>query len=154
VVDEWDIALRVLVAALLGGLVGFDRLLADKPAGIRTHMLVAAGSALFVGTSVLLSFDVETTGSEGARIDVSRVTAGVVAGVGFLGAGSIIRHRGEISGLTTAAGIWVVAAIGAAIAFGFWIVGIAATLMVLIIHAGQYLDGRLRARGRDIEPGD
>lgn len=117
-------------------------------------MLVAAGSALFVGTSVLLSFDVETTGSEAARIDVSRVTAGVVAGVGFLGAGSIIRHRGEISGLTTAAGIWVVAAIGAAIAFGFWIVGIAATLMVLIIHAGQYLDERLRARGRDIEPGD
>ena len=142
VVDEWDIALRVVVAAVLGGLVGYDRELADKPAGVRTHMMVAAGAALFVGISVLLSFDAETTGAQAARIDVSRITAGVVTGVGFLGAGAIIRRGDGVSGLTTAAGIWTVAAIGAAIAFGYWWLGIISTSVVVLIHAAQYLGAK------------
>ena len=139
VVGEWDIAIRVLAAAALGGLVGYDRELADKPAGVRTHMMVAAGAALFVGISVLLSFDEGTTGGQAARIDVSRITAGVVTGVGFLGAGAIIRRGGDVSGLTTAAGIWTVAAIGAAIAFGYWWLGIISTGVVVLIHAAQYI---------------
>ncbi len=141
-VGEWDIVLRVVVAAVLGGLVGFDRQAADKPAGIRTHMMVAAGAALFVGVSVLLSGGLEGEGTQSARIDASRITAGVVTGVGFLGAGSIIRQGGLVSGLTTAAGIWTVAAIGTAIAFGYWWLGIAATGVVLAIHALGYLSHR------------
>jgi putative Mg2+ transporter-C (MgtC) family protein len=134
VVEEWDIVLRVVVAAVLGGLVGYDRQAANKPAGIRTHMMVAAGASLFVGVSLLLSSGLEEMGTQAARIDASRITAGVVTGVGFLGAGSIIRQGGAVSGLTTAAGIWTVAAIGTAIAFGYWVLGVAATVVVLAIH--------------------
>lgn len=141
--SEWDIVLRVVVAALLGGLIGFDREARDKPAGVRTHAMVAAGAALFVGVSVLVSFDLESGGSQSARIDASRVTAGVVTGVGFLGAGSIIRRDGSVSGLTTAAGIWTVAAVGVAIAYGYWWVGVAGTSMVLLLQAGDYVAHRV-----------
>ena len=145
-VDEWDIAVRVMGAAAMGALVGYDRLLADKPAGVRTHMLVAAGAALFVGLGVLLAEGVEDLGTQSARIDVSRIIAGVVTGVGFLGAGAIIRRDDGVSGLTTAAGIWVVAAIGAVVAFGFWGLGLVVTLLVVAIHAISYLEDRLRTR--------
>ncbi len=146
VVSEWDIVLRVVVATALGGLVGFDRQAANKPAGIRTHMMVAAGASLFVGVSLLLSAGLEDLGTQAARVDASRITAGVVTGVGFLGAGAIIRRDGGVSGLTTAAGIWTVAAIGTAIAFGYWVVGIAATLVVLVIHGLSYAAEVSRAR--------
>ncbi len=142
-VDEWDIVWRVVAAAVLGGLVGFDREAADKPAGIRTHMMVAAGATLFVGVSLLISSGLEEAGTQAARIDASRITAGVVTGIGFLGAGSIIRRGGMVSGLTTAAGIWTVAAIGTAIAFGFWALGIAATVVVLLIHSASWIAGSL-----------
>lgn len=152
-VSEWDIVLRVAVAAVLGGVVGFDRQAANKPAGIRTHMMVAAGAALFVGVSLLLSAGVEEAGAQAARVDASRITAGVVTGVGFLGAGSIIRRNGAVSGLTTAAGIWTVAAIGTAVAFGYWIVGIAATGVVLLIHglswAAEAANATATGRGED-----
>lgn len=138
-VDEWDIVVRVVVAAVLGGLVGYDRQAANKPAGIRTHMMVAAGASLFVGVSLLLSSGLEDLGTQAARIDASRITAGVVTGVGFLGAGSIIRQGGAVSGLTTAAGIWTVAAIGTAIAFGYWVLGVAATVVVLAIHGLSWI---------------
>jgi putative Mg2+ transporter-C (MgtC) family protein len=137
--EEWDIVVRVVVAALLGGLVGYDRQAANKPAGIRTHMMVAAGASLFVGVSLLLSSGLEDLGTQAARIDASRITAGVVTGVGFLGAGSIIRQGGAVSGLTTAAGIWTVAAIGTAIAFGYWVLGVAATVVVLGIHGLSWI---------------
>lgn len=146
-VDEWDIALRVLGAAVLAAPVGYDRHLADKPAGIRTHMLVGAGAALFAGLSVLLSENVEAIGAQAARIDVSRVIAGIVTGVGFLGAGAIIRRGDGITGLTTAAGIWVVAAIGCVVAFGFWGLGLVSTVLVLAIHAVSFVEERFRPRG-------
>ena len=139
---EWDIVLRTVVAALLGGLVGFDREERDKPAGIRTHAMVAAGAALFVGVSLLVSADLEMDGTQSARIDASRVTAGVVTGVGFLGAGSIIRRNGSVSGLTTAAGIWTVAAIGVAIGYGYWWVGLGGTAIVLLLQASDYFAHR------------
>lgn len=145
-VDEWDIAARVLGAAAMGALVGYDRQLADKPAGVRTHMLVAAGAALFVGLGVLLAEGVEELGTQSARIDVSRIIAGVVTGVGFLGAGAIIRRNDGVSGLTTAAGIWVVAAIGSVVAFGFWGLGAVVTVLVVAIHAVSYFEERLRTR--------
>lgn len=139
-VDEWDIVLRVVVAALLGGVVGWDRAEAHKPAGIKTHMMVAAGAALFCGLGLLMANDLEALQTESVRMDTSRVLAGVVAGVGFLGAGAIIlRQDGWVSGLTTAAGIWVVAAVGATVAFGYWWLGVLATLLVLLIHASSFV---------------
>ena len=140
--SEWDIVLRTVVAALLGGLVGFDREERDKPAGIRTHAMVAAGAALFVGVSLLVSVDLEIGGTQSARIDASRVTAGVVTGIGFLGAGSIIRRDGSVSGLTTAAGIWTVAAVGVAIAYGYWWVGVGGTAIVLLLQVSDYFAHR------------
>lgn len=140
--SEWDIVLRTVVAALLGGLVGFDREERDKPAGIRTHAMVAAGAALFVGVSLLVSVDLEAGGTQSARIDASRVTAGVVTGIGFLGAGSIIRRDGSVSGLTTAAGIWTVAAVGVAIAYGYWWVGVGGTAIVLLLQVSDYVAHR------------
>lgn len=129
-------ALQVLVASVLGGLVGYDRAAAHKPAGIRTHAMVAAGAALFVGTSMLVASDVTT---EAARADATRVMAGVVTGVGFLGAGAIIRRDGAVSGLSTAAGIWVVAGIGATVALGYWWLGIITTALILAIQGSSYL---------------
>lgn len=133
-VNEWDILLRMAVSAVIGGLIGFEREQRDKPAGIRTHALVAGGAALFVGVTLLLWAGHEAEAEQAPRIDVSRVIAAVVTGVGFLGAGSIIRYGSTVKGLTTAAGIWTVAAIGVALAFGYWWLGLAASAGVLIIH--------------------
>lgn len=141
--SEWEIVLRVLGAAGLAALVGYDRAQADKPAGVRTHLLVGAGSALFTGITVLLADTVESIGAQAARIDVSRIPAGLVAGVGFLGAGAILTRGDRVTGLTTAAGIWVVAAIGVAVGFGFWIVGVATTVLVLATHGAMVLSHHL-----------
>lgn len=105
------IAVRLLLAALLGGLLGYDRERAGKSAGLRTYMLVSLGSALFVLIPQLAGL----TDNE-----VSRVIQGVVAGVGFLGAGAIVKRNGDgdVEGLTTAAGIWLTAAVGVAAGLG------------------------------------
>lgn len=106
-----QVILRLTLAALLGGLLGFEREQAGKAAGIRTHMLVALGSAFFV----LIPVQAGITGG-----DLSRVLQGVIAGVGFLGTGTILKgsNKGEIYGLTTAAGIWFTAAVGIAAGLG------------------------------------
>lgn len=120
---------RVLLAAILGGAVGFDRQLRSKPAGVRTHMLVAMGSALAVGVSVLVSQDIVGVG----RADAVRVAAGVVTGIGFLGAGTILRSSEGVRGLTTAAGIWVTATIGIALGFGYYWIAVGSTALAVII---------------------
>ena len=148
-ISEWDALGRITVALVLGGLIGFDRQRLNKPAGVRTHMLVAAGAALFIVVAVLLSEGLEGIGTESAKIDVSRIAAGIVTGVGFLGAGAIITRHDRVSGLTTAAGIWITAAIGTAVGFGFWIIGIGSTVAVLIIYAMAYA-----ADQRFSQPGD
>ncbi len=105
-----DFIVRIFVAAILGGLIGLEREYRAKEAGFRTHFLVALGSALFM---ILSAY-----GFEGAlvspehRLDVSRIAAQVVTGIGFIGAGTIIFQKNAVRGLTTAAGVWVVAAIG------------------------------------------
>jgi putative Mg2+ transporter-C (MgtC) family protein len=142
VVTEWDIVLRVLGAAAMAALVGYDRAVADKPAGVRTHLLVGAGAALFTGVTVMLAQGVESTGAQAAKIDVSRIAAGIVTGVGFLGAGAIIMRGDKVTGLTTAAGVWVVAAIGVSVGFGFWLMGLITTVLVLLTHAGAFLFDR------------
>ncbi len=109
----WELALRVAVAAALGGLIGFERELGDQPAGFRTHILVSLGSALFtlVGAYGATPF---LGGNDVVRLDPTRVAAQIVTGIGFLGAGAILRHGFTVRGLTTAAALWVTAAIGMA----------------------------------------
>ena len=121
--DEIEIAVRLGLAMLLGGFIGFERRIADKPAGIRTMSLVATGAALFTVISIL-GFDVGDRG---------RVAAQIVTGIGFLGAGMIFRAGGGVRGLTTAASIWATAAVGMAIGSGLYIIGGIATILILVL---------------------
>ena len=128
----WEFILRIFFAALLGGLIGLEREYRSKEAGFRTHFLVALGSALFMIVSAY-GFEGVMTSTE-QRWDVARVAAQVVSGIGFIGAGTIIFHKSEnvIRGLTTAAGVWVTAAIGLACGGGMYILSAAATFFVLV----------------------
>lgn len=121
--DELNVALRLLIAAIMGGLVGYERGRAEKPAGMRTHLLVCVGATLFTIVSI--------HGFSGLS-DPGRVAAGVVVGIGFLGAGTILRGERGITGLTTAATIWSVAAIGLAVGAGLYLAAIVTALIVLI----------------------
>jgi putative Mg2+ transporter-C (MgtC) family protein len=129
---ENELILRIFVAALLGGLIGLEREYRSKEAGFRTHFLVAMGSALFMIVSAYGFSD--SMNNELQRWDVSRVASQVVSCIGFIGAGTIIFRKQEnvVSGLTTAAGVWVVAAIGLACGGGMYKVAVASTLLVLI----------------------
>lgn len=118
-----EITLRLFVALLLGGVIGIEREYRSKEAGFRTHFLVALGSALFCIVSQY-GFGVDLK-------DSSRVAAQVVSGIGFLGAGTIIFQKNAVRGLTTAAGLWVTAAIGLACGTGMYVVAIIVTVMVL-----------------------
>lgn len=122
------ITVRLLSAAILGGVIGYEREQKGKAAGMRTHMLVAVGAALFV---------LVMQQSGGDHADVARVIQGLVAGIGFLGAGAILnaRNEGEIKGLTTAAGVWLTAAIGVAAGVGREATAILATLLALVVLA-------------------
>lgn len=124
--DPAELVIRVLVAGGLGALVGLDRELSDQPAGLRTHVLVSLGAALFTLTGAY-----GVAGFEG-QTDPTRVAAQVVTGIGFLGAGAIIRQGFSIRGLTTAAGLWVTAAIGTAVGLGFYEGAIATTVCAVI----------------------
>jgi len=120
---EVEMVLRLLIAMGLGAAIGYQRERASKPAGLRTHVLICTGSALFTVVSIY---------GFGVGIDTSRVAAGVVAGIGFLGAGAIMRRsEGIVEGLTTAATIWAVAAIGLAAGAGLYLVSGVATAIVL-----------------------
>lgn len=118
-IDEWHILLRLLLAMLLGGLVGLERERSNHAAGLRTHILVCLGSALIMMLSIygFKDFAHELN----VRIDPARLATAVITGVGFLGAGTILFTGKSITGLTTAASIWVVAAIGLASGAGFFL---------------------------------
>lgn len=125
--------IRLLIAAVLGGLIGFEREAHGRPAGLRTHILVSIGSALF--TIVSANFDI-------TRTDPTRIAAQVVSGIGFLGAGTIIRQGSVIRGLTTAASLWTVAAIGMAVGAGGNLIYLA-VVASLIVFATLTLINRL-----------
>jgi putative Mg2+ transporter-C (MgtC) family protein len=129
---EYEFILRIFTAAILGGLIGLEREWRAKEAGLRTHFLVALGSAVFMIVSAYGFSDVQMDGMT-SRWDVSRVAAQVVSGIGFIGAGTIIFRKQEnmVSGLTTAAGLWVTAAIGLACGGGMYILAAASTVLVL-----------------------
>ncbi|AEK62101.1 mgtC family protein [Collimonas fungivorans] len=132
--DQVEMIIRLLIAAALGSVIGFDRERLSWAAGLRTHMLVCVGSALVMIVSAY-GFQ-EVVGKPGIALDPSRMAAQVVSGIGFLGAGSILLRGEVIRGLTTAASLWSVAAVGLAVGGGLYIAAAAATLIILIILAG------------------
>jgi len=129
-----DLMLQIGLATLLGGAIGLERELGGKPAGLRTNILICIGSVLYTHLSLAM-----LTGSTGAipvGTDTTRVAAQIVTGVGFIGAGTILHARGAVVGLTSAATIWVVAAIGIALGSGYYLEGVGTTLAVLVVLAG------------------
>ncbi|SDD45069.1 MgtC/SapB family protein [Sporomusa acidovorans] len=126
-ISETDIVLRLVISCILGGLIGFERENLERPAGLRTHILVCVGSALIMLVSIYGFANYETVNK-----DPGRIAAQVVSGIGFLGAGTILREGLTVTGLTTAASLWVVAGIGLAIGSGLFFVGIAGTALVFL----------------------
>ncbi|MDD3925161.1 MAG: MgtC/SapB family protein [bacterium] len=124
--SDLSVIIRLLVAAVLGGMIGLEREMHDKPAGFRTHVLVSVGSALYMIISQYFAM-------EGRNVDPARIAAQVVTGIGFLGAGTIFRSGSATKGLTTAASLWAVAGIGLAVGIGgvFFRVALYATVIVL-----------------------
>lgn len=144
---QWPFVGQLLLAALLGGLIGLEREAGRRPAGMRTFMLVTVGSTLFTILSIH-AFPTET----GVR-DSARVAAQVVSGIGFLGVGTIWRSQNVVKGLTTAAGLWVAAAIGMALGAGYGLLASATTVLVLIILVVlRRLEKRLPRRDKDAAP--
>lgn len=121
-ISHIDLLTKLLLAILLGGVIGFEREAHHRHAGFRTHILVCLGAALFTITSI-----------HSFNMDPARVAAGIVTGIGFLGAGTIIQARGHVRGLTTAASLWTVAGVGLAVGTGFYFAASITTLLVFVI---------------------
>lgn len=121
-IESVQILLRLVLSVIAGGFIGIEREVVHKPAGVRTHMLVCLGSALFVLITI------ESLPGEAARI-----IAGIATGIGFLGAGTIFKAKDEVHGLTTAASIWAVAGVGIAIGLGYYLMTLISVVLILII---------------------
>ena len=119
---------RLIFSVILGGIIGYEREISHKPAGLRTHIFVCMGSCLFT----IASFYLLPIGSTGSA-DVTRIAAGIVAGISFIGAGSIIALRGDVKGLTTAASLWVMSAVGLVLGLGNYLLPIVTTIIAYII---------------------
>lgn len=131
-----DVFIRVLIAAVLGGAVGIEREIREHTAGFRTHILVSVGAAAFTLAS--------SYGLEGTGLDPNRISAQVVTGIGFLGAGAIIRYGVSVRGLTTAASLWTVAAVGLLTAQGFFAAALITTGLVIVsLYALRLIEDRL-----------
>ncbi len=131
---EIGILIKIVVAAVLGGLVGLERTVASKHAGMRTFALVSVGSALFIILSEIMV--AEYMGI--MNVDPLRLLAAIVSGIGFLGAGMILMQRDSLHGLTTAAGLWATAGIGAAVGFGMYYLATFTVLVILILFTGMW----------------
>ena len=129
----------LLLAVALGAVVGLEREHAHRPAGFRTHMLVCLGSCLF--TIISMSFS----------LDPAHIASGIVAGIGFIGAGTIWAERDKVKGITTAASLWATAAIGLTVGIGDFPLATTVTLLVLIILSSKYISERLGLQKRDHE---
>jgi putative Mg2+ transporter-C (MgtC) family protein len=160
--SHWELSLRLLLAVGLGGALGVERELRDHEAGFRTHMLVCLGSAIFTVVSAYGFEDFLNSGEAVVRADPTRIAAQIVTGIGFLGAGAIIRDGMNVRGLTTAANLWVVAAIGICCGAGFYAAAIIGGVIALIalyparIAADYTIDRWRRAGARivlEVNPG-
>ncbi|NTW71694.1 MAG: MgtC/SapB family protein [Eubacteriaceae bacterium] len=127
-IDLTDIVIRITLAIVLGGIIGIERERTGKPAGLRTHVLVSVGAASVMLTGIMMFFDFKDM----TQMDPSRLGAQVVSGIGFLGAGTIIRAGYDIKGLTTAASVWAVGCIGLAAGAGYYEIGIISAVSVVL----------------------
>jgi putative Mg2+ transporter-C (MgtC) family protein len=144
-----DLVWRLGLAALLGGAIGFERELRERGAGLRTHLLVSVGSALFTIVSAYAWSDWSFSTPNGLVFDPTRIAAQIVSGIGFLGAGAIIRQGLSVRGLTTAATLWFVAAIGMASGVGYWQPAVIATVGgIITLWPLRILEGRMVRRMR------
>lgn len=126
---DLDVIIKILLACVLGGLVGLERESINRPAGLRTHILVCVGSTLVMTINTILVVSYSST----VNLDPGRFGAAVLSGIGFLGAGTIIREGNSVSGLTTAASLWTIACIGLTIGAGHFLLATFTTLVVLIV---------------------
>lgn len=148
------IVARLLLAALFGAAIGFEREWRNRPAGLRTHILVCVASAIYALLAIEISH-APMFEREGARFDPIRVVEAVTAGVAFLAAGIVIFTRGEVHGLTTGAGMWLAGAIGVAAGLGLWQVALFATLLALVVLGAMHaLEVRLDMGGSKLPTGD
>jgi len=129
-ISEIQIILRILVAAVLGALVGFERERQDQPAGLRTHMILVIGATLAMVLSVNLGY---LYAQPGTPADPARLAAQVISGIGFLGAGAILRYGFNVKGLTTATSLWTMAIVGMAVGAGYYLVGVITTALMLLV---------------------
>ena len=143
--ENSEVVLRLVLAVLLGGLVGMEREIKGRAAGFRTHILVCVGSALMMLTGLFLA-------SRHPNVDPTRMASMVVSGIGFLGAGTIIQFRDSVRGLTTAASVWAAAGLGLAVGAGFYTGAVATTAVVLIVlFALAGFERRLAKKGTRVE---
>jgi putative Mg2+ transporter-C (MgtC) family protein len=141
---------KLLLATVLGGAIGFEREIAGKPAGLRTNILICVGAALFTHLSISIA-QIGFTPDGRPYGDTTRITAQIVSGIGFLGAGAILHAHGAVVGLTTAATIWVVAAVGAAIGAGAYVEGIGTSVLIILVLVGlRPVERRLLNRRRKV----
>ena len=148
VTPEWELVIRLLAAIFLGALIGWDREVKNRPAGLRTHMLVCLASATFSIVAIELMF---WAGRNDAPADPIRAIEAVTAGVAFLAAGSIIQSRGQVQGLTTGAGLWLAGAIGVACGTGMYSIAVTVAVAAFVILAWlQRLSDKINAS----KPGD
>ena len=145
-----ELLLRILCAAMLGGLIGMEREYRAKEAGFRTHFLVGLGAAIFMILSKYGYDDVLK--ADLVRLDPSRIAAQVVSGIGFIGAGCIIFQRHAVRGLTTAAGLWVTSAIGMACGTGMYVLAATATVMVVVcLETVSFIHNRFGKKNKQAE---
>jgi putative Mg2+ transporter-C (MgtC) family protein len=143
-----DLSVRMLLAAVLGAAIGFEREIHDHPAGMRTHLLVSLGSAIFTELSIY-AFSGGPAPNGSLPTDTSRVAAQIVSGIGFLGAGAILKYGTSIRGLTTAASLWTAAAIGMAAGAGEWLIaGVGTTIVLVSLWPLNALVARLHKPGQ------
>jgi putative Mg2+ transporter-C (MgtC) family protein len=128
-IPDWEILLRLLIAAALGALVGVERERSGQSAGLRTHLILAVGSTLAMVLSINIAIEYKPLGTGG---DPARLAAQVISGIGFLGAGAILRYGTSIRGLTTATSLWTLAIVGLVVGAGYYLVAAAATVLVLV----------------------
>lgn len=152
--SDSTLLVRILVAAALGGIVGIERELRDQPAGFRTHILLSVGSALFTIVGAF-GFQAFTGGTDTHRVqaDLTRVASQIVAGIGFLGGGAILKYGATVRGITTAASLWVTAAIGMAVGMGFYFGATATAAVAVFSLAGlKPIERRFLRRGDSAAP--
>lgn len=153
ILSQWWVVAGTAYAMVLGGVIGYERELKNRPAGFRTHMLVAGAATLLIEIGELLMADTRYRSAQFLTIDPLRLVEAVVSGVAFIGAGTIFATRSgnSVAGITTAASLLMVAIVGVAVGFGFYVLSLAVTLLTLLVLAVLNLAERPRKAAEDKE---